>query len=134
MRHILIILFVLGLVSCAEKPMDVEQAKKVVELLIRETDAGNYNALENLYSPAFNQSEPIDVKQKKLERLKDILGKVEQVEFINFTHVAEFGQPKQIVLEYKIKHTKVTSIEKFTVIEEEGGYRVSSHSVETEMQ
>ena len=132
MKNAIFLMLVLGFVSCAEKPMDVDQAKKVVEELITLTDKGDYEALEKLYTPAFNQSEPMEVKIEKLNRLKEMLGPVESVEFINSTHVAEFGQPKAVMLEYKVHHANVTTIEKFSVVEEEGGYRVSSHSVETQ--
>jgi len=132
MKHALFILITVAFFSCAEKPMDVDQAKQVAEELIKQSNAGNYEALEDLYTPAFNQSEPMDIKIEKLSRLKNVMGDLQKIEFLKHTHVAEFGQPKAVILEYRIIHSLVTSIEKFAIVEEEGGYRVASHSVESE--
>jgi hypothetical protein len=118
--------------SCSQKPMDVEVAKSLVERLITETDAENFDALPEIYSPAFNQSEPIEVKREKLLQLKDALGNVTGMEFISSTLVEEFGQPRKLVIEYRVLHSKINTIEKFSVVEDEGGYRVASHSVESE--
>jgi len=132
MRNLLLIIISINFLACAEKPMDVEIAKQVTEALIKESDAGNYEAVEKLYTPAFNESEPMDVKIEKLNRLKNILGDVQSVEFISSTHQAEFGQPKKLILVYRVKHSKITTIESFSVVEEEGGYRIAAHSVESE--
>jgi hypothetical protein len=118
--------------SCAQKPMDVDAARQLVERLIKETDAENFDVLEELYSPAFNQSEPIEVKREKLLQLKSATGSVTGMEFLSSTLVEEFGQPRKLMIEYRVLHTKINTIEKFAVVEEEGGYRIASHGVESE--
>lgn len=130
--RILAFITLLMIASCSQKPMDVDVAKELVERLITETDTENFDALPEIYSPAFNQSEPIDVKREKLLQLKDALGNVTGMEFLSSTLVEEFGQPRKLVIEYRVLHTKINTIEKFSVVEDEGGYRVASHSVESE--
>lgn len=132
MKVINYVFLLLFLASCAEKPMDQEPAKKVVEELIMKTDAEDFDAVEKLYTAGFNSSEPMEVKKEKLLQLKKVLGDVKSMEFVSATHVAEFGQPKKLVVEYKVHHTKITSIETFSVVEDEGGYRIASHSVKSE--
>ena len=87
-------------VSCAEKPMNVDEAKRIVEELIVKADAEDFAAVEKLYAPEFNLSEPMEIKRKKLLKLKGVMGSVKSVEFLSFKHVAEFGQPKKIILQY----------------------------------
>jgi hypothetical protein len=123
---------IVALAGCKREPMNEADARQLVEDLIIQADAGNYDNLKNFYSPAFNQSEPVEVKKEKLMHLQKVLGPVTGMEFISATHVAEFGQPRKLVLEYRVLHTKINTIEKFSVVEEEGGYRVSSHSVQSE--
>ncbi len=132
MKAINYIFLLMVLVSCAEKPMDQEQAKKVVEELIMKTDAEDFDAVSQLYTAEFNSSEPMDVKKEKLLQLKKVLGDVKSMEFVSATHVAEFGQPKKLVVEYKVLHSRITSIETFSVVEDEGGYKIASHSVKSE--
>ncbi len=129
MNFIFLLMF---LVSCAEKPMDQEEAKRTVEELILKTDAEDFEAVANLYTAEFNSSEPMEVKKEKLLQLKKVLGKVKSLEFISATHVAEFGQPKKVVIEYKVLHSKIASIETFSVVEDEGGYKIASHSVKSD--
>lgn len=132
MIRILFCFLLLTVVSCKEKPMDVDEAKRVVEELILKIDAEDFTAVEQLYSPEFNASEPIESKKAKLLQLKKVMGSVKNMEFVKSENVAEFGQPAKVILEYKIYHTKITSIETFSVIEEEGGYKVASHLVKSE--
>ena len=132
MKNILLILCVLSFVSCAEKPLDVETAKKVVELLIEKSDKQEWDAVGELYTAEFNSSEPVEIKKQKLARLRDTLGPVKSIELISATNVAEFGRPQQVVLKYRVVHSRITSIETFTVQEDEEGYKISTHHVETE--
>ncbi len=132
MRTILSITILLFFVACAEKPLEVETAKKVVESLISKADKGDWEGIEDLYTAEFNASETPEVKTQKLMRLRDVLGRVNEIEFISSTDVAEFGRPRELVLKYRVFHERVTSLETFTVQEVEGGYKVSAHSVESE--
>jgi hypothetical protein len=132
MKNLTVVLLSFFFFACSQEPLDVEKAKKVVEELIMQTDAENFEAVQNLYTPAFNESEPMDVKREKLLHLKKVLGNVESVEFLISTDVKEFGQPRKLVLEYRVKHTKITTLEKFSVVQDEGGYKISSHGVQSE--
>ena len=94
------------------------------------TDAGNYEKVEQLYAPAFLESEPMEDKINKLEQLRNVLGPIQNIEFVSATSVAEFGQPQSMVILFKVTHSNQTTSEKITIIEEEGGYKVSGYSVE----
>jgi hypothetical protein len=131
MKKSILVLLVL-LTGCAEKPLDEQKAKEVVSQLIKLSDEGDYNAVENLYTAEFNSSEPFEIKREKLERLRNSLGPVKSVEFISVTHVAEFGMPQQAKIVCRVQHQNINTIETFSVQEDEGGYRVASHKVESE--
>ena len=132
MKKLLSLFLILSFVSCAEKPLDVNEAKKVVELLIDKSDKGEWDAVGDLYTAEFNSSEPVDIKTKKLIRLKETLGAVKSIEFVSATNVAEFGRPQEVILKYRVIHDRITSIETFTVQEDEGGYKIGAHLVESE--
>lgn len=132
MKYLFSLSLFLLVISCKEKPLDVETAKKVAETLISKADKGDWENIADLYTAEFNASETPDVKTQKLMRLNEALGKVKSVEFLSSTDVAEFGRPREMVLKYRVIHERVTSIEIFTIQEDEGGYKVSAHSVESE--
>jgi hypothetical protein len=131
MKRAYAILLLIFAVACQEKPLDVEKAKQVVEKLMELTDKGAWEQIGELYTAEFNASETIEVKQQKLMRLKDTLGSIKSKEFISSTDVAEFGQPRRVLLKYKVIHKRATTFETFTVQEDEGGYKIASHLVET---
>jgi len=132
MKQILAILLTLTFVSCAEKPLDLASAQKVVEALIDKADKGDWEGIEDFYTAEFNASETVDVKVQKLIRLRDTLGPIKSKELISSTDVAEFGKPQQLVLKYRVAHASATTIETYTVQQDEGGYKIASQSVETE--
>ncbi len=132
MKKLIILIFTISIISCAQQPMDVQEAKTVVEELILKTDQEDFDAVEKLYSSDFNASEPMEAKKAKLLQLKKALGKVKNLELISSENVAEFGQPAKVILVYKVFHSKITSIETFSVVEDEGGYKVASYLVKSE--
>ncbi|MBL0342210.1 MAG: hypothetical protein IPP71_15650 [Bacteroidetes bacterium] len=132
MKNLIYLFLSILIVSCAAKPMDVNEAKRVVEELIVKIDQEDFAAVEQLYSTEFNASEPMETKKEKLLQLKRALGKLKNMEFISSENVAEFGQPAKVILEYKVFHSKITSIETFSVVENEGGYKIGSHLVKSE--
>jgi hypothetical protein len=132
MKKLLIFLIIFSLASCAEKPLDEATARKVVELLMEKTDNADWEGIDEFYTAEFNASESVDIKVQKLVRLRDTLGQIKSKEFLSATKVAEFGRPQQIVLKYRVVHTRTTTIETFTLQEDEGGYKIAAHSVETE--
>ncbi len=131
-RTISLLLCIWLVSGCAEAPLDQDQAKQKAEALIMATNDRNYEAVKEIYSDEFLLSEPMDIKKEKLDHLRNVLGEVKAFEFLSAEHIAEFGQPQRVVLSYRVHHAHVTTIEKFSVVEGEGGYRVSSHSVENE--
>jgi ABC-type sugar transport system ATPase subunit len=134
-RGIIVILMLVVLATgCAEKPLDEARAKQVAEELMLSADAGNYDDVEKLFSKEFLASEPMEVKQQKLQHLRNVLGEIKKYEWVSTNHVAEFGQPQKLVLEYRVEHARVTTREKYTIVEDEGGYKVGGHSVENEME
>lgn len=132
MKNSLILLLMISFISCAEKPLDVNTAKQVVESLITRAGQGDWNGIEDFYTAEFNASETPEVKTQKLAKLRDTMGPVESMEFISATNVAEFGRPQQVVVKYRVVHSAITSIETFTVQEDEGGYKIATHLVESE--
>jgi hypothetical protein len=117
------------LTSCKEKKIDVEEGKAVVESLLTNIDKENFEAVEELYTPAFNANEPIDVKREKLLELKSVLGNLVSFKLQEHRHEMEFAQPQKLILVYQVTYTNNNTVESFAVVEETGGLKVAAHSV-----
>lgn len=131
MRKLLILLLAIFTLGCDGK-MDVEQAKVVTEELIVQADKLDFVAVENIYSPDFRRGETQEDREEKLRYLKRAMGDHVRSEFMAFTLEEEFGQPRKLVLEYRVHYSNMVTIQKISVIEEEGGYRVERHSIRNE--
>ena len=130
MKIFLTLCLVITLASCEEPPLDEGKCITLVEAHMKETSAQNYDAVLEMYDPSFLESEPADVKIEKLKKLYEALGPVEDFDFINATDIKEVGVPRQMKVEYGVRHAKASTIETFVVVEAEGGYKIAGYYVE----
>ena len=130
MKIFLTLCLVVILTSCEAPPLDEGKCITLVEAHMKEASAQNYDAVLEMYDPSFLESEPADLKLEKLKKLYEALGPVEDFDFINATDVKEVGVPRQMKLEYGVRHAKASTIETFVVIEVEGGYKIAGYYVE----
>jgi hypothetical protein len=128
LKMIFLAALVISLTACSEQ-LDNEQAKQVAEELLEQIDNENYSALNNYYTESFNRGETEEERAAKFKKLRGIMGGIKSVELKDAANTAEFGEPAQVILKYEIERTKVNSIETFTVVKEEGNYRVSNHNI-----
>jgi hypothetical protein len=130
-KTILIYAFLIGFTACTVA-LDESKAKAVVENLLQEIDNSNYKSLKDYYTTSFYEGEPSKLRNKKYLQLKEALGGLMTYEVLEVENISNFGEPAQILLTYRIQRTRVSSIEKFVVIKEDGAYKVSSHGITNE--
>lgn len=130
MRTLALFVTCLMIVSCTSPPLDEAKSRQLVEEHIQESSNQNYDRVLELYDPAFLASEPAAVKVEKLQKLNQVLGPVEKFEFVKSTDVKEMGVPRQLKLEYTVKHVHANTTETFVVVEAEGGYKIAGYYVE----
>jgi hypothetical protein len=129
MKKIAVILTALFCACSALVHPDKEKAKAVVEALIQKENNGDYASTSQYYTDGFNKSEPIETRTAKLQQLHDGLGDFKSMELIKASDTTDANDFPAVDLIYRVKHTKLNSIEEFTVITEEGNLRVEEHSV-----
>lgn len=130
MRISLICIMFLAFVSCESPPLDEVKAKVVAEQHIQAFTTQDYDAILEMYAPSFLESESAGIKVEKLQKLFQVLGPVEGYDFVKATDVKEMGLPRQLKLDYAVRHVNATTIETFQIVEEEGGYKIAGYSVE----
>lgn len=126
-------LFVVILIACAGcGKVDPNKAKALVQSLILKIDSGKYAETSNYYTDEFNEAESLDARIEKYKKLKEVLGDVQSMECISEKDSTDFDDRPTVELIYKVKHTKLTSLEAFVVVSQNGDYKVEQHDIKLE--
>jgi hypothetical protein len=107
--------------ACSSEKLEISKAKTCVESLISAADKGDFEQVKKLSSESFNEGEPAEQRIEKLKMLKNALGDVVSMQLTDSLSEAKSGEEAKILLTYKVKHSKISSIEKYTVLDQ-GGY------------
>ena len=122
-----------ALVSCSGDKLDMAQAKTAAEGCLTAIDKEEYpKVISDYYASELGSAEPAEELTNKFKKLKEVTGPMQSFEFKEGVSSAEMGQESAAVLTYSVKHERVTTTEKFTIIIESGKYKVSSHDIKNE--
>lgn len=112
--------------------LDHNKAKAAVEALIKAENTTDYKSTSQYYTDDFNSSETMDARTSKLEQMHDAFGDLTGMDLVTIKDTTDPNELKCVELIYKVKHTKLTSVEDFTVINDEGKYKVELHGITKE--
>jgi hypothetical protein len=127
----LIFILTIFLVACSGS-LDHAKAKALTDELIQKINSGAYDQLSQYYTDELNEGEPVEKRTEKFQKLKDVMGDVQSAELVSEQNGTTQDEFPCVVLTYKIKHTKLTSKEEFTVVARGSSYKVSEHKIEKE--
>jgi hypothetical protein len=118
--------------SCARK-VDEVKAKKLTSDLLEDTKKENYNNMDKYYTSSFNESEPLEKKIEKYNRLKDVMGPIISWELTSSKQSYDSDRGiNQLELKYKVKCQRLTVDETFLVVNDEGDEKIIFHNIENE--
>jgi|SRR5581483_6661600 len=130
MKTIALFIPVLLICSCSSfKHPDINESKKVAEALIQKENSGDYSKMSQYYTDDFNKAESPEVRAGKFGTLHDALGDYQSAECIKAVDSTDLNDFPSVYLQYKVKHSKLTSVENFMVIREEGNLKVELHNI-----
>lgn len=132
MKKLLLVLISISLIGCDTEQLDQTKAEETVESLIQNISQEEYDKVSDFYTDSFNSGEPLEVRTEKFKALRNAMGALKSQELIEKEHQADFAEQAKLILTYKVKYARVTAIEKFTVVKEDGSYKVSRHDIKTE--
>lgn len=129
MKKLFVVLSIvaMGCISCGH--VDQGKAKVLVENLIRTIDSGDYAATPKFYSEEFNASESLELRSAKYQTLKETFGDVQSMQCISVKDSTDITDRPIVQLVYKIQHTKLPSLEAFSVVSQNGDYKVEQHDI-----
>ena len=131
MKKIAAILILTIAVACNINKPDPKQAQVLAEQILDDIKNENYTALDKYYTTALNEGESLEKKIEKFKKLKEVLGVIESYTLNSVTENGDTEQPT-IVLKYKLKCTKVNAEQIFTIIKDEGEYKIAAQNTVTQ--
>ena len=118
------------LASCTSEKVDIAKAKVVCENAMKAIDKGEFDKVKNdYYSTEFSEGTSKEDFASKFTKLKEACGDLVSYTLKDSSSAAEPGYEAQAVLTYEVKHSKITTTEKFVVVNDHDGYRIAKHSV-----
>jgi hypothetical protein len=129
MKKMFVVLAVVIIASMGCGKVDQTKAKTLVENLIHTIDSGDYAATSKFYTDEFNAGESLEVRTQKYKDLKDAFGNVQSMQCISVKDSTDPEDRPIVMFIYKIKHTKLTSLEAYSVVSQNGDYKVESQDI-----
>ncbi len=120
----------LFLSSCALK-VNQGEAKKAAESLLTDIMNGNYDGIDKYYTNLSNESEPLEQKTLRFKQLEQVTGPIKSFEFMDSKE--EYDSDKglnQLTLYYKVFCEKVTVLQTFIFINDEGDSKIIFQNIE----
>ena len=133
MKHIIAISVALlfSITSCGLTKIDPSKAQTHIENLLNDLKGENYSAIDNYYTTSFNESEPLEKKKEKYNRLKEVMGPIESYELLSSTQKQdEQSNVAELELVYKVTCKRVTAKETFLIINDEGELKIIFQNIE----
>jgi hypothetical protein len=118
--------------ACEPEKPDENAAQQRIQMLMEDISDNNYEGIGKHFTSAFNQNEPVEKKIEKYQQLKRVLGQLQSMEVVSSASEAKFGEKTKVLLQYRIKYDNATTLEDFTVVKDEGEYKIASHHIKNE--
>jgi hypothetical protein len=129
MRKLIFLSIIIFMSACSSEKMDMKASVATAESAVKHIGNKEFSNLFSLYSKDFAASEPQELREKKLGKIIDAVGAVQEMTLLDSVRVENTGEISSIVIKYKVKHTNTTTTETFTIIKEEGKYLLSDVNI-----
>ncbi len=129
MKKLFVLLAVFAVTCFGCGKVDQSKAKTLVEDLMKTIDKGDYAATSKFYTDEFNAGESVDARTQKYKDLKDAFGDIQSSECIRTKDSTDADDRPIVQFIYKVKHTKLTSLEAYTVVLQNGDYKIEQQDI-----
>jgi hypothetical protein len=132
MKKIFFVLTVATIAWMGCGKVEPNRAKALVVSLIHTIDSGKYDKTSAYYTDEFNSGESLKARIQKYKDLKEAFGAVESIQCVSEKDSTDMFDRPIIYLVYKVNHTKLTSIEVYSVVSQNGDYKVEQQDIRKE--
>jgi putative lipoic acid-binding regulatory protein len=121
---------IVACIGCGK--VDHKKAETLVIALVQKEDSDKYNETSKYYSEEFNQGESVEARAQKYRQLKEAYGDVVSMQCISVKDSTDLDDRPIVQLIYRVKRTKVTTLEAFSVVSQNGDYKVEQDDIKQE--
>jgi uncharacterized lipoprotein len=129
MRNIIFASMIIFMSSCSSEKLDMKEAMLTAESAVKHIGKKELNDLFSLYAKDFAASELEAERSKKLGKIIDAVGPVEEITLLDSLRIENTGEESSLVIKYKVKHANTITTETYTVIKEDGKYLLSDVNI-----
>jgi len=120
------------LVSCGGQFLELDKARTISENIIISIKEEKFDNFSNNYTDNFFQRITVQQWIDDQNKIKELLGPIGSYRLIEYNIENKIGEPSDIVLDYEVQHTKFKSHHIFTVVLEDGNYKVFGHKIKSD--
>ncbi|MBS1764078.1 MAG: hypothetical protein JSS90_03810 [Bacteroidetes bacterium] len=128
------ILFVLMAVmfsACFLGKVDKQKGIQFTEQLLNDLKNEDYSRIDSYYAASFSENEPTEKKIEKFKKLREVMGPMKSYELLEAKEKHDSDTSlNQLVLKYKVVCEKVTALQTFVIINDEGQLKIIFQNVE----
>ena len=128
---VIALLFMSLCIGCGMNKPELANAKDLVDKLLADVKTDNFANLNKYYTDSFNDSQPLDLKTDKYKKLKEALGTIESYEFEVSKENNTIENLPALDLTYKVKYSRIPVKFMFTIIKDEGKYKITFQNIES---
>jgi hypothetical protein len=128
-RNLVLASIMLAMCACSSEKMDMKASIVTAESAVKHIGNKEFSDLFKLYAKDFAASEPQELREKKLGKIIDAVGTIQEMTLLDSSRIDNTGEESSIVIRYKVKHSNTTTTESFTVIKEDGKYMLSDVNI-----
>jgi len=132
MKKLFIVLCIVCVATWGCGHVDQTKAKALVVSLIQKIDSDKYDETSAYYTDEFNAGESLSVRIAKYKELQDAFGNVVSMQCISIKDSTDPDDRPIVKLMYRVKHTKLTSLEAYSVVSQNGDYKIEEQDVNKE--
>jgi hypothetical protein len=126
---LLIAAIAITLFNCAGEKMDLAKAKETAEGCLKTIDKGDYAKVKSDYYSTELGEQSAEELENKFKKLKEVTGDIQSIELIESAISNAPGEEPKVMLTYSVKHTKITTTEKFVIIMQGDDYKVALQDI-----
>jgi hypothetical protein len=129
MKKLIYVSIIILMSACSSEKMDMKASLETASSAVNYIGNKEFSNLFGLYTKDFAASEPQEIREKKLGKIIDAVGAVQEMTLLDSTRIENTGEESSIVIKYKVKHVNTTTTETFTIVKEEGKYLLSDVNI-----
>lgn len=129
MKKNILFIALLALAACSSPNLEFSPAKQKVEGLIKDIDNAKFKEVSDYYTEQFLNSETFEARTAKFKQFNEIYGKVVQIHLIDSSKTEKKGGENSLILTYRIKHERLSTVEVFNVVKDGGDYKIAGQSI-----